>query len=87
MGLGQFPKWKPFLKSESHVELLALLGWEEKGEGAVELVAMSIFVNRGRPEQSKRSVALCHAVRRPPPHIGTGSRAGDPHCVCLLRIA
>ena len=56
VGLGQFPKWKPFLKSESHIGLLALLGWEEKREGAVELVAMSVFVNRGRPEQSKRSV-------------------------------
>lgn len=35
---------------------MALLGWEEKREGATEQVAMSVFVNRGHPEQSKCSV-------------------------------
>lgn len=37
---------------------MAPLGWEEKREGAAEQVAMSVFVNRGHPEQSECSVTL-----------------------------
>lgn len=57
MDLGKFRNWKPLVNSESHWKgLLALLEWEEKRERATEQVAMSVFVNRGHPEQSKCSV-------------------------------
>lgn len=43
---------------------MAPLGWAEKREGAAEQVAMSVFVNRGHPEQSECSVPLETVLRR-----------------------